>query len=171
MFICDWMSGSDLAIMVFMMPDTTIRYLPLKSLSLPKIEGVGKNGPIYSGTYFTEADMAEGEVRTIFNDLVNKDLAYETKDNSETLTSDERIAYENKITELDNKVNQLLEKLGNEEAERLKWEKDYENLSEDYMKLLNTHEKVMNIVGQFEDFFDVEEDDIGGFTIHLADIY
>ena len=164
MFICDWMSGSDLAIMVFMMPDTTIRYLPLKSLSLPKIEGVGKNGPIYSGTYFTEADMTEGEVRTIFNDLVNKDLAYETKDNSETLTNDERIAYENKITELNNKVNQLLEKLGNKEAERLKWEKDY-------YSLLNKYEKVMGIVGQFEDFFDVEEDDIGGFTIHLADIY
>ena len=164
MFICDWMSGSDLAIMVFMMPDTTIRYLPLKSLSLPKIEGVGKNGPIYSGTYFTEADMTEGEVRTIFNDLVNKDLAYETKDNSETLTNEERISYENKITELNNKVNQLLEKLGNKEAERLKWEKDY-------YSLLNKYEKVMDIVGQFEDFFDVEEDDIGGFTIHLADIY
>lgn len=171
MFICDWMSGSDVAVMVFMMPDTTIRYLPLKSLSLPKIDGVGKNGPIYSGTYFTEADMTEGEVRTIFNNLINKDLVIETKDNSENLTNDERTAYENKFTELDNKVNQLLEKLGKKEAERLKYQKDYEDLSEDYGNLLSRYEKVMTIVEQFEDFFDVDEDDIGGFTIHLADIY
>ena len=171
MFICDWMSGSDVAVMVFMMPDTTIRYLPLKSLSLPKIDGVGKNGPIYSGTYFTEADMTEGEVRTIFNNLINKDLAIETKDNSENLTNDERITYENKITELDNKVNQLLEKLSKKEGERVKYQKDYEDLSEDYGNLLSKYEKVMSIVKQFKDFFDVDEDDIGGFTIHLADIY
>ncbi len=171
MFICDWMSGSDVAVMVFMMPDTTIRYLPLKSLSLPKIDGVGKNGPIYSGTYFTEADMTEGEVRTIFNNLINKDLAIETKDNSEKLTNDERTAYENKFTELDNKINQLLEKLGKKEAERLKYQKDYEGLSGDYENLLDKYEKVMSIVEQFEDFFDVDEDDIGGFTIRLADNY
>lgn len=171
MFICDWMSGSDVAVMVFMMPDTTIRYLPLKSLSLPKIDGVGKNGPIYSGTYFTEADMTEGEVRTIFNNLINKDLAIETKDNSENLTNDERTAYENKITELDNRVNQLHEKLCRKEGERVKYQKDYEDLSEDYGNLLSRYEKVMSIVEQFKDFFDVDEDDIGGFTIRLADIY
>lgn len=164
MFICDWMSGSDVAVMVFMMPDTTIRYLPLKSLSLPKIDGVGKNGPIYSGTYFTEADMTEGEVRTIFNNIINKDLCTETKDNSENLTNDERTAYENKITELDNRVNQLLEKLSRKEAERVKYQKDY-------MNLLNKYEKAMTIVEQFKDFFDVEENAMGGLTIRLADIY
>ena len=165
MFICDWMSGSDVAVMVFMMPDTTIRYLPLKSLSLPKIEGVGKNGPIYSGTYFTEADITEEEAKVIFNKIVNKDLTTETKDISNTnITNDERIAYENKITELDNKVNQLLDKLSKKEAQRLKWENEY-------FSLKNKYEQVMEIVGKFEEFFDVTEDDIGGFTIHLADIY
>ena len=164
MFICDWMSGADIAIITFMMPDGTIRYLPLKSLSLPKIEGVGKNGPIYSGTYFTEADITEEEAKVIFNKVVNKDLTTETKETSDVnLTDTDRILYENKITELDNKVNQLLEKLGKKETERLGIEKDY-------MYLLDNYKKVMSVVEQFEDFFEVQENSLG-MDVELKDIY
>ena len=164
MFICDWMSRADIAIITFMMPDGTIRYLPLKSLSLPKIEGVGKNGPIYSGTYFTEADITEEEAKVIFNKIVNKDLTTETKETSVTdLTDNDRILYENKITELDNKVNQLLEKLGKKEIERLGIEKDYN-------RILNKYEKVMRIVEKFEDFFEVQENSLG-MGVELKNIY
>lgn len=151
MFICDWLSGAEYALIVFKDKEG-INVLPLDALSIPKVVGVTMlNSPKYKGSYVTSAIINEDEALEKLKEDLKLNKPTQSPCESTAVSQGERDIYENKI-------NSLLDNLSHKQAELTATVRDYKDLDKKYNELEFKYNALMDIVNKFTDFIIIDED-------------
>ena len=152
MFICDWLSGAEYALILFKEKEG-IKVLPLDGISVPEVIGVtNSNSPKYKGVYVTSAIIDEDTALEKLKQDLKLNEPTQTPREDTAISQGERDIYENKI-------NSLLDNLSHKQAELTATVRDYKDLNKKYSELEFKYNALMNIVNKFTDFIIVDKED------------